>query len=161
MTDGKNKLRIGFIPLADAAALIIAVDKGFTKDEGLDPDQDLRVVVLPPPYMVESISSGHVDGFCVGAPWNSVAVDLGIAHILHFSSEIQLRAAEKVLAVRASWAKENPDTLRRLMRAHGKAADFVEEIKNREEASEILSAPNRISVAPVGIRRTSDGKLKN
>ena len=36
MTDGKNKLRIGFIPLADAAALIIAVDKGFTKEEGLD-----------------------------------------------------------------------------------------------------------------------------
>src|SRR5437868_11268340 len=42
---------------------------------GVDPDQDLRMVVLPPPYMVESISSGHVDAFCVGAPWNSVAVD--------------------------------------------------------------------------------------
>ena len=31
-----NKLRIGFIPLADATALIIAVDKGFTAAEGLD-----------------------------------------------------------------------------------------------------------------------------
>ena len=30
----------------------------------------------------------HVDGFCVGAPWNSVAVDLGIGYILHFVSEI-------------------------------------------------------------------------
>src|SRR4029079_11639343 len=29
-------LRIGFIPLVDAAALIVAVDKGFTKAEGLD-----------------------------------------------------------------------------------------------------------------------------
>jgi two-component system, oxyanion-binding sensor len=286
MTDGKNKLRIGFIPLADAAALIIAVDKGFTKEEGLnielvrevswsnmrdklniglfdaahllapiaiasslglghvkvpivapfnlglngnaitvtndlykaladhahgdladpkvsaraladvvaerrrkgreplnfgmtfpfsthnyqlrfwmasggvDPDQDLRMVVLPPPYMVESISSGHVDAFCVGAPWNSVAVDLGIAHILHFVSEILQRATEKVLAVRASWAKENPDTLRRLIRAHGKAADFIEDVKNREEACAILSAPNRIDVAAEVIRRTLDGKLK-
>jgi len=29
-------LRIGFIPLVDAAALIVAVDKGFAKAEGLD-----------------------------------------------------------------------------------------------------------------------------
>jgi two-component system, oxyanion-binding sensor len=29
-------LHIGFIPLIDAAALLVAVDKGFTKAEGLD-----------------------------------------------------------------------------------------------------------------------------
>ena len=32
------KLRIGFIPLADAAALIVAVDKGFAAEEGLEID---------------------------------------------------------------------------------------------------------------------------
>ena len=69
---------------------------------GVDPDEDVRLVVLPPPYMVESLANGHVDAFCVGAPWNSVAVDLGIGHILHFVSEILARAAEKVLAVRAA-----------------------------------------------------------
>ena len=77
------------------------------------------MIVLPPPYMVESLANKHVDAFCVGAPWNSVAVDLGIGYILHFVSEILLRAAEKVLAVRASWAAEHPDKLRRLIRAHG------------------------------------------
>src|SRR5262249_22727541 len=35
---------------------------------GVDPDEDVRLVVLPPPYMVDSLASGHVDGFCVGAP---------------------------------------------------------------------------------------------
>ncbi|MDU3045232.1 CmpA/NrtA family ABC transporter substrate-binding protein, partial [Bradyrhizobium sp.] len=50
---------------------------------GVDPDEDVRLVVLPPPYMVDSIANGHVDAFCVGAPWNSIAVDLGIGHILH------------------------------------------------------------------------------
>ena len=53
---------------------------------GVDPDEDVRLVVLPPPYMVESLANGHVDAFCVGAPWNSVAVDLGIGFILHFVS---------------------------------------------------------------------------
>src|SRR5262249_44686352 len=36
MIASEAKLRIGFIPLADAAALIVAVDKGFTAAEGLD-----------------------------------------------------------------------------------------------------------------------------
>src|SRR5436853_4439241 len=91
---------------------------------GVNPDEDVRLVVLPPPYMVESLASGHVDGFCVGAPWNSVAVDLGVGHILHFVSDILVRAAEKVLALRARWAEENPDTVIRLIRALNRSAAF-------------------------------------
>src|SRR5581483_3939783 len=100
---------------------------------GVDPDEDVQLVVLPPPYMVESLQNKHVDAFCVGAPWNSVAVDLGIGHILHFVSEILPRAAEKVLGVRARWAEENSDIVSRLVRAHHRAAVFVEEEKNRDE----------------------------
>ena len=127
---------------------------------GVDPDDDVRLVVLPPPYMVESLANRHVDGFCVGAPWNSVAVDLGIGNILHFVSEILSRAAEKVLGVRQRWAEENPDVLKRLVHAHGRAAAFVEDSANRDEVSAILAAPNRIGVAAEVIRRTLDGRLK-
>ncbi len=139
---------------------------------GVDPDEDVQLVVLPPPYMVDSLASGHVDGFCVGAPWNSVAVDLGIGVILHFVSEILSRAMEKLLAVRADWADENPDTLLRLVRAHRKAADFIEDVANREEVAAILGAPNRIDVAGIltvpnridvaseVIGRTLSGRLK-
>jgi ABC-type nitrate/sulfonate/bicarbonate transport system substrate-binding protein len=127
---------------------------------GVDPDEDVRLVVLPPPYMVESLANKYVDGFCVGAPWNSVAVDLGIGFILHFVSEIFARAAEKLLAVRAQWASENPEVLARLVRAHGHAADFIEDVANRDEVCAILAAPGRIDVAPDVIRRTFDGRLK-
>ena len=127
---------------------------------GVDPDEDVRLVVLPPPYMVESLSNRHVDAFCVGAPWNSVAVDLGIGVILHFVSEILAHAAEKVLGVRASWAQEHPEVLRRLVRAHGRAAAFVEDPANRDEVSAMLAAPNRIGASADVIRRTLDGRLK-
>jgi ABC-type nitrate/sulfonate/bicarbonate transport system substrate-binding protein len=127
---------------------------------GVDPDEDVRLVVLPPPYMVESLANGHVDGFCVGAPWNSVAVDLGIGVILHFVSEILARATEKLLAVRQSWSEENPETLVRLVRAHQRAADFIDDTRNRAEVAEILAAPSRIGVAAEVVRRTLDGKLK-
>src|SRR5206468_2106757 len=80
---------------------------------GVDPDEDVRLVVLPPPYMVESLQNGHVDGFCVGAPWSSVAIELGVGHILHFVSEIWSRATEKLLAMRQRWAEEHPDLVTR------------------------------------------------
>jgi two-component system, oxyanion-binding sensor len=127
---------------------------------GVDPDEDVRLVVLPPPYMVESLQNRQVDGFCVGAPWNSVAVDLGIGHILHFDSQIFAHATEKYLGMRQRWADENPDIVRRLVRAHQRAADFVEETDNRDEVAALLAAPHRIGVAAEVIRRTLDGRLK-
>jgi two-component system, oxyanion-binding sensor len=127
---------------------------------GVDPDEDVRLVVLPPPYMVDSLANGHVDAFCVGAPWNSVAVDLGVGHILHFVSDILVRAVEKVLAVRQDWSEKNTDILAALVRAHVRAAEFIEEPQNRAEAARILAQPERIGVDPDVIQRTLNGRLK-
>ena len=61
---------------------------------GVDPDRDLNLVVIPPPYMARSLASGQLDGFCVGAPWNSLAVLEGHGRILHFGSRSR-RAARR------------------------------------------------------------------
>lgn len=127
---------------------------------GVDPDEDVRLVVLPPPYMVDSLANGHVDAFCVGAPWNSIAVDLGIGHILHFVSDILVAAVEKVLAIRQNWAEKNPDIVAALVRAHLRAAEFIERSENRAEAAAILAQPERIGVDAEVIQRTLDGRLK-
>jgi NitT/TauT family transport system ATP-binding protein len=127
---------------------------------GVDPDEDVHLVVLPPPYMVDSLANGHVDAFCVGAPWNSVAVDLGVGHILHFVSDILVRAAEKVLAVRQNWSDKNPETLAALIRAASRAAQFIEQPDNRTEAAHILAKPHYIGVDAEVILRTLDGRLK-
>ncbi len=127
---------------------------------GVDPDEDIRLVVLPPPYMVDSLANGHVDAFCVGAPWNSVAVDLGVGHILHFSSDLMVRSAEKVLAVRQSWSEKNPQLVAALVRAHARAAEFIEERQNRAETARLLTQPERLGVDPDLIERTLDGRFK-
>ncbi|SDS20083.1 CmpA/NrtA family ABC transporter substrate-binding protein [Bradyrhizobium canariense] len=127
---------------------------------GVDPDEDVRLVVLPPPYMVDSLANGQVDAFCVGAPWNSVAVDLGVGHILHFVSEILARAAEKVLAMRQSWSEKNPQVVAALIRASHRAAEFIAEPQNRAEAARILAQPDRIGVDADVILRTLNGRLK-
>ena len=117
-------------------------------------------MVLPPPYMVDSLANGQVDAFCVGAPWNSIAVDRGVGHILHFVSDILTRAAEKVLAVRQSWSEKNPDVLAALIRAAFRATEFIDEPGNRAEVARILAQPERIGVDADIIRRTLDGRLK-
>jgi two-component system, oxyanion-binding sensor len=127
---------------------------------GVDPDEDVRLVVLPPPYMVDSIASGQVDAFCVGAPWNSIAVDRGVGHILHFVSDILVRAAEKVLAIRQSWSDKNPEVVAALIRATFRAAEFIEQPNNRAETARLLAQPERIGVDADVIQRTLDGRLK-
>ncbi len=127
---------------------------------GVDPDEDVRLVVLPPPYMVESLANGHVDAFCVGAPWNSIAVDRGLGHILHFVSDILVRAAEKVLAVRQGWSEKNQETVAKLVRACSRASQFIEGAENRAEVACLLAQPERIGVDAEVIQRTLDGRLK-
>jgi two-component system, oxyanion-binding sensor len=127
---------------------------------GVDPDEDVRLVVLPPPFMADSIASGQIDGFCVGAPWNSIAVDRGVGHILHFVSDIVERAAEKVLAVRADWSEKNPQVVAALVRATSRAAEFIEQPQNRTEVALVLARPEYIGVDADLILRTLEGRLK-
>jgi two-component system, oxyanion-binding sensor len=125
---------------------------------GVDPDEDVRLVVLPPPYMVDSLASGHVDGFCVGAPWNSVAVDMGVGNILHFGCEIMTRASEKALALRESWVDENPDALLALTRAMARASEFAIRADNRTSVAHIVA--QRLGISPELVVRTLTGNLK-
>jgi two-component system, oxyanion-binding sensor len=71
----------------------------FLQSGGIDPDKDVQIVVVPPSYMVDSMGQGLIDGFCVGSPWNSVAVAQGRGVIVALGSEICVDAPEKVLAV--------------------------------------------------------------
>jgi NitT/TauT family transport system ATP-binding protein len=126
---------------------------------GVDPDRDLRLVVLPPPFMVESLREGHVDGFCVGAPWNSVAVDAGLGVILHFGCEIFPRAPEKVLALRKNSVEADPQCASALARAIVAAARFVEDPQSRQEVATILAKEDRVAVDAELIARTLEGRL--
>ncbi|GIX30300.1 MAG: nitrate transporter NrtC [Porticoccaceae bacterium] len=75
---------------------------------GLDPERDARILVLPPQQMVDSLSRGVIDGYCVGEPWNSLAVVEGVGAIAAFGCDRWPRAPEKVLAVTEAWHRAHP-----------------------------------------------------
>ena len=77
MSSKGNKLRIGFIPLADAAALIVAADRGFTAAEGLDVEL-VREVSWS--NVRDKLNIGLFDAAHLIAPI-AVASNLGIGHV--------------------------------------------------------------------------------
>src|ERR1700716_4646693 len=77
MNASEARLRIGFIPLADAAALIVAVDKDFTVDEGLDIEL-VREVSWS--NVRDKLNIGLFDAAHLLAPV-AIASSLGIGHV--------------------------------------------------------------------------------
>jgi len=117
---------------------------------GIDPDRDVRLVVIPPPLLVDAMREGQIDGFCVGEPWNSLAVTVGVGTIVTPTTSIWRLSAEKVLGCRLEWAQRHPDTVTALVRAVYQAAQWCELPQNHEELS-LLLAQLRYVGAPAGI----------
>ncbi|TPQ51148.1 hypothetical protein C2U72_09800 [Prosthecomicrobium hirschii] len=121
---------------------------------GLDPDRDVRMVVVPPPFMVDAMKTGQVDGICVGAPWPSLAVDTGLGAIVGVKSEIWPYAPEKVVGMREAWAERHPSELAALIRALDRAAAWCDDRDNAAELAEMLGRAHYLDVAADVIARS-------
>lgn len=113
---------------------------------GIDPDEDVRMVVIPPPRMVESLASGLIDGCCVGEPWNSRAVCEGAGRILLAGYDVWPHAPEKVLGVRRDWLEANRDTHACLVAAIVEAGEWADDPANRREVARLLSLPQYVDL---------------
>ncbi|USQ98346.1 CmpA/NrtA family ABC transporter substrate-binding protein [Caulobacter sp. RL271] len=126
---------------------------------GVDPDGDVRLVVIPPPRMVERMRAGEIDGFCVGAPWNAVAEADGVGRILVAASQFWPGGPDKVLGVPAALAERRPDELRACLRAVMRGAAWADAHENRETLVELLARPDRVGASPAAITRALGGEI--
>lgn len=126
---------------------------------GIDPDADVRLVVIPPPLMVDSLRDGHIDGFCVGEPWNSLGVEAHLSRIIVSKAELWRNGMEKVLGVPAAWAADNTEVLTALIRALDRAAAWAEEPANRGDLATLLAQPAYLDLPATLIARALSGEL--
>jgi len=126
---------------------------------GIDPDIDVRLVVVPPPLMVDSLRDRHIDGFCVGEPWNSLGVESGLSRIIVTKPELWRNGTEKVLGVPAAWAARNAEVLSLLIRALDQAAAWAEEPAHRAELASLLARPEYLGVPAHLIASALSGEL--
>lgn len=117
---------------------------------GIDPDRDVRLVVIPPPLLVDAMREGQIDGFCVGEPWNSVAVAVGVGCIVVPTTAIWRLSPEKVLGCRLEWVQRHPDRVQALVRALYRSAQWCEDPANHQELARLLAEPRFVG-APADI----------
>jgi two-component system, oxyanion-binding sensor len=126
---------------------------------GIDPDRDVRINVLPPSAMMGGVRDRQIDGFCVGEPWNSLAVEAEAGVIVVTKSALWRQGPEKVLGFRADFAERWPERIAALVRAVYKAADWAGRSENHSELSQMLAATNYLAISAEIILRALSGHL--
>ncbi|MEM1140550.1 MAG: CmpA/NrtA family ABC transporter substrate-binding protein, partial [Pseudomonadota bacterium] len=126
---------------------------------GVNPDHDVRLVVVPPPFLPAALEAGHVDGFCVGEPWNSVAVAKADARILLTKADIWAGAPEKVLGFRADWVDANGDETTALLRSVQAASLWAGDPANRAELAALLARSDYLDQDDGLIAQGLEGRL--
>ena len=106
---------------------------------GIKPDKEVEIVVLPPSQMVRNLAAGTIDGYCVGEPWNSLAVHEGVGWTVQVGSELAPGHPEKVLLVRRDFADYRSEVHLRLIAALLESCRFCQNPDNRGEIVELLS----------------------
>jgi ABC-type nitrate/sulfonate/bicarbonate transport system substrate-binding protein len=121
---------------------------------GVEPQIDVQVATVPPPQMFANLRAGNLDGYCVGEPWNSVAVMRRTGWCIATSVEIAPFHPEKVLMVRRDFAEERESEHLRLIAALIEACAFCDRPQNRDRVIETLASPQYVN-APIQALRMS------
>jgi ABC-type nitrate/sulfonate/bicarbonate transport system substrate-binding protein len=125
---------------------------------GIDPDRDVRLVVIPPPLLDDSMMAGYIDGFCVGEPWNSVAAEAGAGSIVLPTTAIWQRSPEKVLGCRADWAARHPDSLSALLRSLFRASAWCADPAHHADLATLLAESRYVGESRELLQRALAGR---
>lgn len=106
----------------------------------INPDRDVRIVVVPPAQMFRNLAAGTLDGFCAGEPWNSLAVRENVGWCRLLSGQLQPGHIEKVLMVTRAFAETRSADHIELVTALLEACAWCDEPQNREPLAELLSS---------------------
>lgn len=116
---------------------------------GIDPDSDIKVIVVPPPQMVANMKVGTMDCFCVGEPWNEQLVNQNIGYTALTTGELWFKHPEKILGMRADFVDANPKATQAILMAVMEAQQWADKMENRQELAEIVGKRQWFNV-PVG-----------
>jgi len=122
---------------------------------GIDSAREIRMVVLPPSQMVANLASGNLDAFCVGEPWNSVAIAAGKGWCVETSESIDPGHPEKVLMVRQDFAEKREGEHLALLAALLEACAFCDVPENAEKIAIVLARPQYVGASAEALLQAS------
>lgn len=134
-------------------------------EAGIDPDDGVHLCVLPPPQMVQQMTEGFLDGFCVGEPWNALAKVQQQGAVICATTQVVPDHPEKVLAVSRRWLGGHRGQAERLVRAMLRGCAYCNDPAHAPNLARMLADPKYLDVseevlapalaAPAGFRTWS------
>jgi ABC-type nitrate/sulfonate/bicarbonate transport system substrate-binding protein len=105
----------------------------------------VRIMPAPASQMFPLLKMGYLDGYCIGEPWNSVAVQAGVGVCIATSAQLAPLHPEKVLLVRREFAQKRADEHEALIAALLEACAFCDQPQNRNQLCDLLALPQYVN----------------
>ncbi len=131
----------------------------YLAENGLDPDKDVQIRVVPPPEMVANLRAGNIDGYLGPDPFNQRAVydQVGFIHIL--TRDLWDGHPCCSFGMRRDWVTENPNTFAALYRAVLSAAAMAKGPENRATIAEAIAPANYLNQPVPVVEQVLTGKF--
>ncbi len=128
--------------------------KRWLRGGGIDPEKDVKLVIVPPSLLFRTMATGHIDGCCVGEPWNTLAVHRKMGARVAVSADINPGHPEKVLMVRKDFHETRQEEHLALITALLEACRFCDAPENRNDLVSILARSDRLDVSDTVLRQS-------
>ncbi len=108
---------------------------------GIDPRKQARIIINPPPQMVNGLRIGSMQGYMVAEPWNTRAISDQVSFTFAQGREIWRGHPDRVLGVTQAFLEQNPKTYRSLVKAMIEACRYCSDPQNRPEVARLITEP--------------------
>lgn len=108
------------------------------KEHGINPEE-VNIIEMQVPLMPKALEAGKIDGFIAWEPYVSMAEQKGYGHAIAYSRDIWKDHPCCVVIATDQFIKEHPDQLRKFLKVHVEATEYLNTHKN-ESASIVAEA---------------------
>lgn len=127
---------------------------------GINPDQDVNLIVVPAAQTVANMKTGSMDGFSTGDPWPDRIAKDNIGFLATLTAEMWPCHPEEYLAVRADWVDKNPKATKAVLKGLMEAQQWCDQPENKLELASILSKASYFNVPPTVLEGSFQGKYQ-
>ncbi|HEY9874255.1 MAG TPA: ABC transporter substrate-binding protein [Candidatus Obscuribacterales bacterium] len=108
---------------------------------GVNPLEEFRIIIVPPPQMVTNVRIGAMQAYMVAEPWNTRAIkgNEGVGFTFAQGREIWEGHPDRLLGVMEDFIKKYPKTYRSLVKAMIEACQYCSKPENREEVAKLIT----------------------
>lgn len=131
----------------------------YLAENGLNPDTDVQIRVIPPAEMVANLRAGNIDGFLGPDPFNQRAVfdEVGFIHML--TKDLWSGHPCCAFGTSTEFIQKNPNTFAALYRAVLTSAAMARLPGNRELIAKVISPTQYLNQPEAVISQVLTGKF--